>query len=63
VSIITKLLRWLRRPAGPEDEAEAESLRAERESVRAAQHALMGPRGVPGTRLPSTRDDPTDPRS
>lgn len=57
MGIITKLRRWLRGPVGPEEEAEAQRMHAERETVRDEQRSLMGPRGVPGM---SPRDD--DPR-
>jgi hypothetical protein len=59
VNFVTKLLRRLRPPADPEAEAEAQRMRAERETVRDAQRAASGPRGIPG--LPPS-DDVTDPR-
>ena len=60
MGIITKLLRWLRGPAGPEEEAEAQRMHAERERVREEQLSRMGPHGIPG--MSSGDDDVTDPR-
>jgi hypothetical protein len=54
VSIITKLLRWLRPVTDPELEAETQRRRAERETIRTSQ---LGQ----GTVVPPTPDI-TDPR-
>ena len=52
MNLFTKLVGWLRRPYDPEAEAEEQRMRAERD----AQRALMGPRGIPVSNLPSKRD-------
>jgi hypothetical protein len=49
-------MRWLRPEADPEQQAEAERLRVERETVRTSQLSSSG-----GSNLPPTRDV-TDPR-
>jgi hypothetical protein len=56
MGIFTKVLSWFRPAADPEQQAEAERLRAERETVRASQRSHSG-----GLNLPPTRDI-TDPR-
>ena len=56
VSLFTKLLGWFRPAADPEQQAEAERLRVERETIRTSQFSPYG-----GSNLPPTRDI-TDPR-
>jgi len=56
VSVFAKLLNWFRPVTDPEHEAEAENLRAERETIRTSQLSGSG-----GSNLPPTRDI-TDPR-
>jgi hypothetical protein len=56
MSIFAKLVRWFRPVNDPEQEAEAERLRFERETIRTSQ---LSPGGA--SNLPPTRDI-TDPR-
>jgi hypothetical protein len=56
VGIFTRLVGWFRTAADPEQQAEAERLRVERETIRTSQ---LSPGG--GSNLPITRDI-TDPR-
>lgn len=54
---LKKILSWLRPVSDPEAEAEAQRLRAERESAKTSQLT-----GAPGASLPPTPDvlDPKD---
>ncbi len=56
VGILTKFMRWLRPEVDPEQQAEAERLRFERETVRTSQLSSSGASNLPPTR------DITDPR-
>jgi hypothetical protein len=58
VTFLTKLRRWVRAPADPEEEAEAQRMRADRDTARETQLTKM--RGIGG--LPPSTRDVDDPR-
>jgi hypothetical protein len=56
MNIFTKIVAWFRPATDPEQEAEAQRRRAERETIRTSQFSPYS-----GSNLPPTRDI-TDPR-
>jgi hypothetical protein len=60
MSIFSKIMSWFRPSGSPEDEAEAEKIRTQRETIKVSQGGAYLPAGESGA-LPPTPDvtDPT----